>query len=49
MHVHVNALSLFVTFLGMVALFGVANILAQRYAGHPAADAWADIYGSGSN
>lgn len=49
MHVHVNALSVFVYFLGMVALFGLANITAKRFSGHPAADAWADIYGAGSN
>lgn len=48
MHVHINAITALYVFLVCVAGFGIANLLAMKFAGHPAADAWRDIYGHGA-
>ena len=47
-HVHVNGATIVATFLSVVVAFGAANLLAMRFRGHPAADAWLDIYGHGA-
>ena len=43
MHVHVNAITGVYVFLMVVIGLGVANLLAMKFAGHPAADAWRPI------
>ena len=48
MHVHVSALQGFITFLYVIATFGIFSALALRFKGHPAADAFLDLYGRGT-
>lgn len=47
-HVHINAASVVVTFLAVVVSLGTANLIAMKYQGHPAADAWLDLFGRGA-
>jgi hypothetical protein len=47
-HVHINAASAVTIFLAVVVTFGLANVVAMRFRGHPAADAWLDLYGHGA-
>ena len=47
-HVHVNAVTALSVFLMVIAGLGLANIIAMRFRGHPAADAWLDLYGHGA-
>jgi hypothetical protein len=30
-----------------IVTVGTANLIAKKYEGHPAADAWLDLFGSG--
>jgi hypothetical protein len=46
-HLHVNAATAVSVFLMVVVTFGAANLVAKKYEGHPAADAWLDLFGSG--
>mgnify|MGYP006283556719 CR=1 FL=1 len=46
--VRVNAAGVIAVVAMVVVGFGLANILAMRFAGHPAADAWLDLYGRGA-
>jgi hypothetical protein len=46
-HLHLNAASALAVFLMVVVTVGTANLLSKKYAGHPAADAWAELMGSG--
>lgn len=48
MHMHINGAFLLASFLAAVIGFGILNIVAMKFRGHPAADAWSDIYGQGS-
>lgn len=48
MHVHVSALMGIVTLLYVVAGFGLLSALALRFKNHPAAQAWLDLYGRGT-
>lgn len=48
MHTHVNATTGVYVFLFAVIGFGIANLISMKFAGHPAADAWRDIYGNGN-
>lgn len=47
-HLHINAATAVSVFLMAVITLGLANIIAMRYKGHPAADAWLDLYGHGA-
>lgn len=47
-HVHINTASVLVVFLSVVVTLGTANLLAMKYQGHPAADAWLDLFGRGA-
>lgn len=40
------AVSILVVGLSMVVFLGVTNLVAMRFAGNPAADAWLDMYGN---
>jgi hypothetical protein len=48
MHVHVSALNALVTILYVVAGFGLLSALALKFNKHPAAQAWLDLYGRGT-
>lgn len=48
MHVHVSALNAVVTVLYVIAGFGLLNALAMKFKDHPAAQAWLDLYGRGT-
>lgn len=47
-HLHLNAATAVSVFLMAVVTFGLVNLLAMKYRGHPAADAWLDLYGHGA-
>jgi hypothetical protein len=47
-HAHISAASAVTVFLAVVVTFGLANVIAMRFKGHPAADAWLDLYGHGA-
>lgn len=44
MHTHIGAHNVLIYFLSSVVGFGLANLLAQRFQGHPFADAWRSLY-----
>ena len=46
-HLHVNAAPAVSDFLMVVGPVGAANLVAKKDEGHPAADAWLDLFGSG--
>ena len=46
-HLHVNAATAVTVFHMVIVTVGTANIIAKKYEGHPAADAWLDLLGSG--
>jgi hypothetical protein len=46
-HLHMNAATAIAVFLMVIVTVGTTNIIAKKYAGHPAADAWLDLIGSG--
>lgn len=46
-HLHVNAATAVSVFLMVIVTVGTANLVAKKYQGHPAADAWLDLFGSG--
>ena len=46
-HLHVNAPTAVTVFLMVIVTVGTANLIAKKYEGHPAADAWLDLIGSG--
>ncbi len=48
MHVHVSALAGIVTVLYVIAGFGLISALAMKFKEHPAAQAWLDLYGRGT-
>lgn len=43
------AVSILVIGLSAMIFFGVTNLLAMRFAGAPAADAWLDLFGNPNN
>lgn len=42
----VNLIDIGTAFFGWLAIAGIAKLIAQRYEGHPAADAYMSLYGS---
>jgi hypothetical protein len=44
MHVHLSALHGFAAALYVLVFLGTAKLIAERYEGHPFADAWARLY-----
>jgi hypothetical protein len=48
MHVHVSAIMGLVTVLYVIAGFGLISALAMKFRNHPAAEAWLDLYGRGT-
>lgn len=45
---HVSALAGIVTVLYVIAGFGLISALAMKFKEHPAAQAWLDLYGRGT-
>lgn len=43
-HVHISGISAFIQALYVIAVLGAMVIVARRFEGHPAADAFLEIY-----